>query len=365
MNVTVTAWPTMAASKIGSGLGQKLEAPLQAFAEGLIEEASEVYPKGAGPCFAFAESSDGGSGDDQILAVTGLLLDSDNEADFEKIDAVEAALRSMGQAYVISRRGRKAHVLLPFAERVYPPHSPAAEKAHKRARIEWIRTFGAAFGIEFDPSPGKRYAGLIFFHTRREESEAAPSVSWADGSGLDFTAYLASAGAAPPSAPDVRAPVAAPAPEDERTLSPAETIEAIRKRALRSNLDPKDERTRDVTRRILLLLQGDSWAGPTDRRDEVAQSVTTWIALYTDSRGDIEAIMEAAAPSLEKMAEEQPSGFGDGIEEKFFAKLTRNFEQTRANAVSAREREAAVLATLSGARKAEVSEHTRGLFSKQ
>ncbi len=341
MNFRVTVWEHRGASASFSGRGVFVDMPIAEFAQAMIDEAALTVEKGAGRCFAFAKTDRLGSNDDEVTAITGMLLDSDRPEDFEKVAELEASLRRLGIAYVCTRRGKKAHLLIPYAADVAPPHDKPGEKAHKVARVRVIESLGADHGIAFDVSPGKRYAGLIYTHSRLPGSDAVPVVTWQDGAGLDFAALLECLGEAPaPAAPvsggagdffaAARANAAAPRgpdPDAFTPLSPGDTIGAIKSRAQRQNTNNPD-----MQKRVRLFLAGKSWASPKEQRDTIAQALTTWLALYTDGKGEIEAIMEVAGPSLDAMVAEQASGFGDGIEEKFLQKLYRNMSQVRHNA---------------------------------
>lgn len=365
LNVSITAWGHRSDSANFSGKGKILTLTVAELAAALIEEAGRTVPKGQGTCFALGTSLRGGSNDDECGEITGMLLDLDDRAFFPKIADVEAALKRLGLAYIISTRNQKAHVLLFFETPIAPPHDKPGEKAHKAARVRVLQSLGTDFGVEFDPSPAKRYLGLIYPYNILPKEPAGATASestseietrWQDGAGLDFAALLECLGEAPPAAKSstvsagpldffaaARVNAAAPKgpdPDAFTPLSPSDTIGAIKARAGRQNTN-----NADMQRRVRLFLAGKSWASPKEQRDTTAQALTTWLALYTDGKGDIEAIMEAAGPSLDAMVAEQAGGFADGIEEKFLAKLHRNMSQVRAN----RAREAAQLAGIANA----------------
>lgn len=370
MNVTITAWGHRKESYNFSGIGKRVTLTVEELANALIEEAGRTVAKGEGTCFALGTSERGGSNDDECGVITGMLLDLDDRAFFSRVVEIEAALKALGLAYIISTRNQKAHVLLFFETPIAPPHDKPGEKAHKAARVRVLESLGADFGVEFDPSPAKRFLGLVYPYNKLPVSPAGATASeltseietrWQDGAGLDFGALLECLGepTAAVKAPPVsgaagdffaaaRANAAAPKgpnPDAFTPLSPGDTIGAIKARANRQNTNNPD-----MQKRVRLFLAGKSWATPKEQRDTTAQALTTWLALYTDGKGDIEAIMEVAGPSLDAMVAEQATGFGDDIETKFLAKLHRNMSQVRHNAAKQAAQLAGIASALTGRR---------------
>ncbi len=353
MRVKITAWEHRGASSSFSGRGTLLDLTIPELAAGLLEEATLTVAKGAGRCFALGTSEKGGSNDDECGQITGMLLDLDDRAFFDRVPAIEEALKRNGLAYIVSTRAQKAHVLVFFEKPITPPHDKAGEKAHKAKRVRLLEALGADFEVAFDPAPGKRFLGLIYPYNKLPDApETAIETRWSDGAGIDFDAFLEALGEAP-AAPEPAQVGGGPADffaaaraaaANGGAASPAidvDDFEPLSKDntlgALWSRCRSKSTSNPDVQRRVKLLLAGKVWATVKEQRDTLAQQVTSWIAFYTEGKGDIETIMEAAAPSLELMSDEQPTGFGDEIETKFHAKLVRNMAQTRA--LRAREAE--------------------------
>ncbi len=336
MNVRVraTVWARMGHTKVKSGEGVPVDVTVTEFAESLKEESLQVVEKGRGMSYALGTSSKGGSGDDEAQTIDGLLLDSDHPQDAEKIDLLLTQLEACGIAYIHTRRARKSHVLLFFERPFQPPHGGKAEDLHKAARRALIAEFGKQCGAELDPSPGKRYLGLIYVRNRLpnapEGSEGDVLVTWREGAGLDFPAALEALGVPTPAGSDptdffaaAKAHASAPPPEMAEPLdpmTPLETETRIRKRAATCS-DP------NMKWRIAYLLSGRSWASTSEHRNEISQRLTTWLAAYTEGRGDVEKIVEMAAKSLDAMTAEQDTGFGADAEKVFQGQLVRNMSQ--------------------------------------
>lgn len=326
-----------------------MDLTVEELAAGLLDEAALTVAKGAGRCFALGTSERGGSNDDECGQITGMLLDLDDRSFFDRVPIIEEALKRNGLAYIVSTRAQKAHVLIFFSKPVTPPHDKAGEKAHKAKRVRLLEALGADFGVTFDPAPGKRYLGLIYPYNRLPDApeESTIETRWSDGEGIDFDAFLEALGEAPaapePAQGGVPSSGSGPAdffaaaraaaatggapltadPDDFEPLSKDNTLGSIRSKLMRNTSD------QDMQRRLRLFVAGKSWAGPSDQRDTIAQRVASWIASFTEGRGDVESIMEMAAPSLEAMTAEQPTGFGADAETTFHAKLVRAMGEMR------------------------------------
>ena len=202
---------------------ERWEVPLTELRQRLAKYASRVVAKSTGWTISFSRvGATGGSKDEEAIARTGLFLDSDSGSPHEPITAI---LREAGCAFLLSTRGKKYHLDLPFAEELPLEPGEAAKLAY-RERYAFLLGVLAELGAHdgYDTAPANRYAGQTFAYTRRTPLEPTPGVVAYDGpSALDWNAALGVFGFAP----EARAQRVQRAPTSKKTrlvLSPEECV---------------------------------------------------------------------------------------------------------------------------------------------
>lgn len=209
-------WHNKRASRTGTDenpntLGVVHTLTMPALKERFRAYANRVVPKGTGRCVAYSVSSYGGSSDAEAKARTALFMDCDGRGEGATLMRL---LEEFGAAHLIARRKQNHHLIIPLAE-----HVLVNEESKHMHRDEWAFVLGvfselAEFAIDggtekkptptalgYDISSAQRYSQLEYLYTRREQSDAAPSITAHEGLALNIQLFLANCGYAPPAAP--------------------------------------------------------------------------------------------------------------------------------------------------------------------
>jgi hypothetical protein len=239
---------------------------------------------------------------------TPIVLDAVTRAEFkEVVKGLQARLASAAQA-------RGWHFDLTFdLARVLRPAGTHNRKSGRDVKPE------VCFAVDPDTGSAYEYDVLkrFFLRSRSAFSGAGPFVS---------TSATTPSIAAPSPLFPTSASSTEPTPSDE--WDEEQTVSEIRR---------KIKASRHPERAAILgaFLRGESFAQPGER-DSTCQKLASWLCWYTGGRGDIEAIVEMARPSLAQMAASSPDDFI--TDEQFADKVSRAMGE-------AKTKEAARLAT--------------------
>lgn len=209
-------WSNKRASRTGSNenpnrLGEVHTLTMPELSRRFTAYAQRVVPKGTGRCVAYSIARYGGSSDAEAIARTAIFMDCDGRGEGA---ALMRLLEECGVAHLVSRRKANHHLVLPLAAHV------AVQEASKQAHTDaWAFALGvfselANFAVDggtdekptptmlgYDTSSAHRYSQLEYLYTRREQGDAAPSVSAREGLAVNFTRLLEQFGYAAPLAP--------------------------------------------------------------------------------------------------------------------------------------------------------------------
>ena len=230
--VAVSCWPdgvTSTRGGIEKGPNRELqrwELSMPELTAKLTEYASRTLPKSTGWSISHATvAATGGSLDVEARERTALFCDSD---DVGPPDALVSLLRELDVAHVLSVRGKKFHLDIPYS-RVVPCEHGSAAKLLYRERCAYLLGVFSELGVLEQPGldyhAADRYLVQTFAYTRLPDSDVVPTVDGHDGArALDWDLALSALGWTPEAAPlrPVRAAKVVREQKAARLVRPAE-----------------------------------------------------------------------------------------------------------------------------------------------
>lgn len=288
-------------------------ATMKDLADALIDEARSEFgmPKGKGKIFSGGIAPNGGRENVDVEAggeVVSMLFDSDHSGDVEKLCEV---LNTAGIAYYAQRRSEpgkqaKFHTRVWFATPLRP--TAAAKERHRSLLKHVLTVIGEAIGIQFDLSQGNGFAPEEFLYQIRPDHPAETvETFWAEGSPFDVEAFAsatgwtgaptaarARSGPAPASGDFFAAMKARAAAPAVVSMTPEETRAAVA-RGIARNRQPERHGT------LQAFAAGRSFAEHGER-NATAQRLCSWLAWFTEGRGDVGTIFDMFSGSLAAMA---------------------------------------------------------------
>jgi hypothetical protein len=211
---------TFAGTSERGGCGDRRCWPIGSHVSDLQRLASQVHPKGEGPCRTLGRSRFGGSSDAEFEARTGLFLDCD---DCGPADALLDALAAADLAYICQRRpgGHRWHIELFYGPLVEPPKSDSIDalrtwkNAWYRPMTGWLMGIFSELGgldcrfehhrgaisiskLGVDAAPGNRLLGLGNPYTRRVLTDPTPVTTHREGAFINVERLLDATGFAVP-----------------------------------------------------------------------------------------------------------------------------------------------------------------------